>query len=484
MRTQLCWVLPAVAAGFAVSYQAARPGPWRDEIASWSIASRNVDQIIATGRHIDGVLVPYYLFLHYWIGWYGDSAVAMRVPSIIAMTATAAVVALLARRWWGNAAGLLGGLLFAVMPAVSRYGQEIRGYAFATLFVALATLLLAIALDRSRWWTWTGYALCVALAGLSHLLSLMVLAGHLVMVLVAVWRSGRWRALWWVLAVAAGVGAMLPLTRNGLGQQSSQLNWLDKAMPRALADVAGSLFVAPILGGAVPGLAILALKRGKATPAAVLWAAALLPVGLLYAYDQLVAPIFVSRYLMFAVPLLCALAGAGLSLLRLPVALVAVLALGAIGLPAQQAMRRAHSSFDFESAAEVILENQAPGDGIIYAPRDGWQATDLGLAYYLRDRAPRDLMLTSSEVSNASLWATECKDAVKCLGDTKRIWVMAADNLDPVYRATATNQLTYGEKAVLKEYDQLVFWRVSGFTITLFVRESLPSRPAVRAGRR
>ncbi|WP_246607292.1 glycosyltransferase family 39 protein [Paractinoplanes toevensis] len=471
LRTQLCWVLPALAAGFAVSYQAARPGPWRDEIASWSVATRTVDQIFALGRNIDGVLVPYYLFLHYWIGWFGDSAIAMRVPSIIAMTGTAAVVALLGRRWWGNTAGLLGGLLFAVMPAVSRYGQEIRGYALATLFVALATLLLAIALDRSRWWTWTGYGLCVALAGLSHLLSLMVLAGHVVMVLAAIWRSGRWRALWWVLAVAGAAGVVLPLTRNGLGQQSNQLNWLETATPRALADVAGSVFVAPILGGAVPGLAIAALRRKHATPAAVLWAAVLLPVGLLYAYDQLVAPIFVSRYLLFAVPLLCALAGAGLIALRLPLALAAVVALGAIGLPSQQGMRRAHSSFDFASAADVILDNQAPGDGIIYAPRDGWQATDLGVDYYLRDRAPRDLMLASDEVTNASLWATECADAVKCLGDTKRIWVMAADNIDPVFRATATNQLTYGEKAVLKDYDQLAFWRVSGFTVTLFVRE-------------
>ena len=46
----------------------------RDEIASWSAATRTVPEIFALGRHIDGVLVPDYLFLHYWIGWFGDSA--------------------------------------------------------------------------------------------------------------------------------------------------------------------------------------------------------------------------------------------------------------------------------------------------------------------------------------------------------------------------------------------------------------------------
>src|SRR4051812_31246641 len=120
-------MLPAAAAWFAVSYEAARPQPWRDEIASWSAATRTVPEILELGRHIDGVLVPYYLFLHFWIGRFGDSVESMRMPSMIAMTATAAACALLGRRLFGNKAGLLAGLLFAVVPAVSRYGQEIRG---------------------------------------------------------------------------------------------------------------------------------------------------------------------------------------------------------------------------------------------------------------------------------------------------------------------------------------------------------------------
>jgi hypothetical protein len=49
--------------------------------------------------------------------------------------------------------------------------------------------------------------------------------------------------------------------------------------------------------------------------------------------------------------------------------------------------------------------------------------------------------------------------------------VVAADNLDPAYRATPTNQLGYGTKAVLtRHYVPLVTWRVGGFTVALFVR--------------
>jgi hypothetical protein len=49
--------------------------------------------------------------------------------------------------------------------------------------------------------------------------------------------------------------------------------------------------------------------------------------------------------------------------------------------------------------------------------------------------------------------------------------VVAADNLNPPYRATPTNQLGYGTKAVLNRYYvPLVTWRVGGFTVALFVR--------------
>jgi mannosyltransferase len=475
IKAQVCWLVAAVTAGFVVAYQAAEPVPWRDEFATWSAATRTVPQIFALGRHIDGVLVPYYLFLHAWIGWFGDSLTALRAPSIVAMTLAAGVVALLGRRFWGNTAGLLGGLLFAALPVVSRYGQEVRGYALAVLFATLATLLLVVALDRSRWWTWTGYALTVALMGLSHLVSLLILAGHLVIGAAEAWRRGswphgRWRALWWLLATMAGIGVVLPLTAHGFGQQTVQLDWLEPADPGALARLPDTIFEAPVLGGAVPGLAVAALRRGRAEWAGLLWVAVLLPVGLLYAYDQLVSPIFVGRYLLFCVPLLGALAGAGLLALRLPIALVVLVALAAIGVPTQQSIRRSHSYWDYPAAAEVIRRNQAPGDGIVYAPRDGWQLVDVGLKYYLRGHAPRDVFLASDETANASLWATECADEVACLGRTPRVWVVAADNITPAFRATATNQLSYREMAALRPYAKLAVWRVDGFTIALFVR--------------
>jgi mannosyltransferase len=397
----------------------------------------------------------------------------MRLPSVLAMAGTAALVAVLGRRFWGESAGLLGGLLFAAVPAVSRYGQEIRGYALAAFFATLATLALTGALHRSRWWRWVLYGLCLALMGWSHQVTMLVVAGHGVAVLGTCLRRGRLRLLWWSLSVLTSVGALVPLSLRGLGQYGTQLNWLSSADPEKLAGLLDPVFMSGIVGGAVLGLAMPALRQGQSGPvrlwAAALWVSALAPVGLLYAYDQVVAPILVARYLLFVVPVLCVLAGSGLALLRLPAALAAVMLLALIGVPAQQSVRDGHSPYNYRAAAAVIRDNARPGDGIIYEPRDSWQFTDTALRYYLRDRLPRDVLLAEDETARASLWASECPDPAACLQGVNRVWAV---NTDPTAGSvsTATNRLSGPERSALAAYRQTGKWRVRGFTIVLWQR--------------
>jgi mannosyltransferase len=93
------------------------------------------------------------------------------------------VVALIGRRLAGGAAGLASGLVFAVIPSVSRYAQEARPYAFAMLFAALATLMFLRALERPTWPRWAVYALVLACAGVANLVTVCVAAAHLAILL-------------------------------------------------------------------------------------------------------------------------------------------------------------------------------------------------------------------------------------------------------------------------------------------------------------
>src|ERR1700753_2732415 len=119
-------------------------------------------------HNIDAVLGLYYFGLHLWMAVFGDSATAMRVPSVIAMAAAAGVVGLIGRRLAGNVAAIPRGLVFALIASVSGYAQEARPYAFATLFAALATLMFLRAMERPKWSRWALYTIVLAAAGASN----------------------------------------------------------------------------------------------------------------------------------------------------------------------------------------------------------------------------------------------------------------------------------------------------------------------------
>ena len=162
---------------------------WRDELATWSAATRSPGDLARLAGTIDAATGPYYLLMHGWTAVFGDSTIALRVPAVLAMTVAAGLLAVLGARLVDRRGGLFAGLLFAVLPGTSRYGQEARPYALATMLAVLATLLLVTALRRPSWARWAGYAAAVAALGLIHLIALTLLAAHALVVLVAWWRG-------------------------------------------------------------------------------------------------------------------------------------------------------------------------------------------------------------------------------------------------------------------------------------------------------
>ncbi|TDC54338.1 hypothetical protein E1258_23870, partial [Micromonospora sp. KC207] len=183
------WLWPTLATLAVTGAGIGSAQPWRDELATWSAATRPLGDLARMAGTIDAATWPYYLFMHGWVALCGDSPAALRTPSALATAGTAGLAAALGARLFGRQAGLTGGLLFASLPGTSRYAQEARPYAFVALFAVLATLLLVRALDRPGWQRWAGYAAVVAALGLAHLVALTLLAAHAAAVL-ATQRTG------------------------------------------------------------------------------------------------------------------------------------------------------------------------------------------------------------------------------------------------------------------------------------------------------
>ncbi|WP_405529776.1 glycosyltransferase family 39 protein [Streptomyces avidinii] len=466
------WMWPALAALACTLTGIRTPLLGTDEIVTWDVAERSTDRILAMLHHVDAVHGTYYLLMHGWTAVFGDSHTSLRMPSALAMGATAAVVALIGRRLFGEGAGLCGGMLFAVVPVVSRYGQEARGYALVVLAATVATLLLLRAFDRPLSpGRWAGYGACLAVVGLLHLVALTVVAGHLVAVLLRARRERR--VLWCFLpSAAAGAACALPVMLLGRSQASRQLFWVPQPDLWALVGIWPQVFASGLCAGAVVALAALAgrERREVLLPCVAL---VVVPPLVLWAASHGEVSYFRFQYVMFTVPCWAVLAGAGLAAAarswRVAAVVLAVLSL--LLLPDQRRMREPFEhdvphGADYAGAARTIAKYHRPGDGVVYVRGAPWML-DRGVRYYLRDLELREVFLARSAAENDELYPVHCTQPARCLRGESRIWVVVPgtgpDPLEPVpaeqARALRAQYTTYGTE------------RLSGLTVALLQRK-------------
>ncbi len=318
----------------------------------------------------------------------------------------------------------------------------------------------------------------------------------------------------WLLALVPVVVFVTPLALVARGQRGRQLDWVDPARLPDLAALPGALAQSGVVGGFVLALAALGAARlGRRALLPV--AAVLLPVVLVFAAGTIV-PLWVTRYLVFTVPFACVLAGAALAAARVTPApartpgtatpaepertatpaaagrtaapaeaeqgptsprgriaagIAVVVLAGLLGLPDQVALRRTHewprsAPVDYAGAAGIIRAEQRPGDAIVYSPRDGWLFPDLGMAYHMGPRLPRDVLVVRDQRQDASLWAVECDDPARCLAGVDRVWlVVTGRRADPPAAVPGAK----GD-ALRAGYTVRQVWPRPGITVALLVR--------------
>src|SRR5262249_59695984 len=86
----------------------------------------------------------------------GAGPVGMRLPAAIAAAVAVAAIAAIGRRLISPWAGLAAGLVLAILPVTSRYGQEARSYELVVAAATVASYLLVPGLAaapaaRRRW---------------------------------------------------------------------------------------------------------------------------------------------------------------------------------------------------------------------------------------------------------------------------------------------------------------------------------------------
>lgn len=461
----LAAALPAVLMLIVGQYEIRRPVLGWDENATWIASRRTPGQIIHLAGHFDGVIAPYYLFMHFWMAIFGDSEFWMRAPSLIAVSLGVGVAAEIGRRLVNPGVGLLAGLLLVLVPQLSWYAQEARAYGITFLFATIATLLLYRALDRPSWPRWIAYAGLVTLVGWAHMLGLLVLLGHAYAVL-SRWRDGRDRALLrWLVVTPIALVPVLPLVYLGLTQRGQELDWLPPMRLSEVWTAPGDIFGSAAAGLLLIGLALAARWRDR-RPVHELAVLAVLPPVVLIGISFVTSPLWVPRYVLFVVPAICLLAALALGGLR-PRALAALLLLAAVSVPTQVRFRGpvSHMGPDYRSVAETIARDQLPGDVIVYGTSGTW-ALRAGIDYQLRGRErPRDVLVQRTAAEIGELDAVQCADEVACLGTAQRVWFFrhwqAGRPLTDAGALTST---------LRTDYEQAGMWHFTRATLVLYER--------------
>jgi mannosyltransferase len=397
-------VPPAVTAALGL-WGITGPSYWRDEAATMTAVQRPFGALLRMMGNVDAVHGVYYMVMWVVVRLGGTGEVATRLPSVLAMACAAAAVAALGRRLVSPGAGLAAGLLFAVLPQVSLYAQDVREYAFITALAAAGSYLLVRAITtagRRRGWM-AGYAVCLGGMGLLNVFSLLLIAAHAITVALA-WRRAGWAAGWsgrsvragrslavaWLCGAAGAVVIASPVLALGFAQRGT-LSWL--STPPLVGTVEGlrkligpaSMVVALVLAAVIGTM--LAAGGGRERLRAVwppeLFALSLpwlvLPPVVLIGVSQ-VSPVYTFRYVLFCAPAAALLGGAGLAALRWPdargalacapaaigLALVAVL-----GIPAQAVARSpdGHGT-NIRAANAIVAAHRRPGDAVLYLGTD------------------------------------------------------------------------------------------------------------------
>lgn len=402
------------------------PSYWRDEAATLDAEARSLPSLLRMLTNVDAVHGAYYVLMWPVVHTFGTAEVVLRLPSMLAMTAAGAGVAALGRRLHSPRAGLSAGLIFAVLPQVSRYAQEGRSYALVLACAVLASYLLVRAVDDpGRRWL-LGYGCSIAALGLLNLFALLLIAGHAVFLL-----AGH-RALLRRWLTAAGLACLPVLPVIVLGwQQRKQIEWL--AEPGTAAPGALTVWLA----GSIGSVALVSLLIGLGLPsrcgAATAWLALpwlVVPPLLLLSASAAAMPLYTQRYVAYCLPALALSVGVGLAEIRLTPRLIALLLIAWLGLPTQLAQRQVDGHGDnIRAMADSLAARERPGDGVLYyCPSCQYPnvTREFEFAYPAAFSSLDDLALAQSPSASDTLRGIDTDQATlnRRLDAASRVWLV------------------------------------------------------------
>ncbi len=396
------------------------PSYWGDEAASVMSATRSWPSLAAELSTIDGVHGLYYAFLKLWVGLFGTSELATRLPSALAAGVMVAGIVVLVRQFGDARLAVLAGIVAIAIPRTTFMAAEARSYAMgAAAAVWLTVLLVTLVRRRASTGPWIVYGIAVACSAYLFLYLLLLLAVHAAYVVF----SHREALRGWAVGAVAAVILAVPIFLIGYDQRE-QIDFLARRNYATIDNVlANQWFSSPLVAvfgwAAVLVVVVRMLRRRRATPLTVLALAWLvLPSAALLLGNALIAPMYNVRYLSFSTPAAAIAIALGIAVVarsvrssraRLRIAVALTVVFVALCVPVYLSQRTPWAKdggSDWRQVADYVQANARAGDAIIFdqatkPSRDPRLALNLYPAGFA---AVRDVALITPYDETDGLW--------------------------------------------------------------------------------
>lgn len=425
---------------------------WLDEAISDSYARESLGQFWQTVSHLDPNMSLYYLLLRPWVAVFGESEAALRSLSAVFAALAVGTLAVLGRRLFDRATGLVAGLFLALDAYFIQYAQTARSYTLVVLLVLASSYFFVGELERPSRANAVAYVLSSTLAVYAHYFAVYVLLTQF-LTLAAVRRRGALTRRW---ALVGGSVILLAVPEIVFAARAGTHNIAGIVQPRLwdLGDLPVLLVYSRPIAYVLGGLALYAVVRqllGRGTAAGGGWqlwfVTAWFAVPVLLAFAVSFAlPMFVPYYLLVALPGLLLAAAAGL--VRLPSRIAAAVCLLLLAAGMGKEVHRWYVTptiENYRSAIQAIRARAQPGDAVVGAPA----YTEPAVAYYVRRGGPPTPTVAEPGTGRTLLGA-----------DVRRVWLVLrgwSPESAAVYAAVAR-----GYKPTRTRLD------VSGLSVTLY----------------
>jgi len=369
-------------------YRLSAQSLWMDETITVARSNLSLPLLIRELQAIRNHTPLYFLLMHGWQRL-GHVEWMVRFPSAFWAMLGLSVTYRLARETGRQRAALLATLLLAASPLYIWYAQDARMYTMAAFWVTASALFLIRAWRSGRWQEWVGYAVCVLVASLTHLLTTLVFLNQALYLILQL-RKEPPKLRSWAFAMTAPAIVFLAwlkpmLLTGGFAPATPWIAWIPRP---ALWDLPLTLYTFTVSATAgrhslvtcipllIAGSALGALiwQRGS-FPKLARWRLSLLAwqvmgtICLTFLISQ-VRPIYMDRYFVPLLPVFLVLVACGLARVLLWWKRAAIAALGIFILFDAASLRnmyfdsRYHRD-DWRGTAALINGRAQSGDGLI-----------------------------------------------------------------------------------------------------------------------